>query len=895
MRVHRARSRSGLFLSFSILLWACGTFPGSGGPPEETGPQAEAATGGEDSARAERPAGAAVASARRGSAADRTLAPYFFVEGGDGAAEPLPLKSTLAEVYLAGAIAEVQVTQIYRNQGAQPLQAVYVFPASTRAAVHSMKMTVGARTLTAQIRERGEARRLYETARWQGRTASLLEQQRPNVFQMNVANILPGDEIRVELRYAELLVPEQGVYEFVYPTTVGPRYSGRPARESGSGDDFVAAPVLAAGVPSPSTFALSATLRSGIPIRMVQTPSHPAARITQDQPTAARLDLPASSEAGNRDFVLRYALAGNRIESGLLLEPGESANHFLLMIEPPQRIEPRVIVPREYIFVVDVSGSMDGFPLATSKKLMHHLFSGLRAQDTFNILSFSGGSALLAPSSLPATAENVRRAMSYTSSWTSGGGTELRPALTQALSLPRSPDTARIIVVITDGYVAVEKETFALIRDSLGKANLFAFGIGAAVNRFLIEGMARAGQGEPFVVLNEQEAEDKAAAFQSYIRAPVLQGVRARFAGFDAYDVESEVLPDLFAERPIVVQGKYRGPAQGQVIIQGRAATGDFAQTLDVAAAVYGAQRKVLDVLWARTRIARLTDWEGARDRTHQEEITKLGLEHNLLTSYTSFVAVDSAARAEGRKGQTGQTVKQPSPMPAGVSDSAIGLGQSPGSRAGRSGILGAINGPPVMAAMAAVSGFGASGLGRDGADAMGGLVGSEIGDAYGAGGFGLVGSGSGGGGTLGSIGVGAYGSRGASLAGGRQGKAAGSLPEVLWGPLQVRGALSAELIARILRRHLPEVKFCYESQLVRHPGLEGLVTLRFVISSLGAVLTSSVQSTTLGSPAVEQCLASAVRRWEFPRPRDGLADVTAPFKLAPSRSRGAARAPAAR
>ncbi|MCU0584285.1 MAG: trypsin, partial [Syntrophales bacterium] len=160
---------------------------------------------------------------------DRSLSPYFFVKSDDPALDPLPLKSASASVRISGVIADVLVTQVYKNEGRKPIEAVYVFPASTRAAVYGMKMTIGKRVVEAKIQKRDEARRDYEKARDQGKSASLLEQQRPNVFQMNVANIMPGDEIRVEMKYTELIVPTEGVYEFVYPAVVGPRYSNQAA------------------------------------------------------------------------------------------------------------------------------------------------------------------------------------------------------------------------------------------------------------------------------------------------------------------------------------------------------------------------------------------------------------------------------------------------------------------------------------------------------------------------------------------------------------------------------------------------------------------------------------------------------------------------------------------
>ena len=185
--------------------------------------------------------------ARPAESEDRTLSPYFFVKSDNPQVDQLPLKSTSARVHIAGVIADVLVTQVYKNEGREPLEAVYVFPASTRAAVYGMKMTIGKRVIEARIKKRDEARREYEQARDQGKTASLLEQQRPNVFQMNVANILPGDEIKVELKYTELLVPTDRVYEFVYPTVVGPRYSNQPEATASASEHWVKNPYPPSG------------------------------------------------------------------------------------------------------------------------------------------------------------------------------------------------------------------------------------------------------------------------------------------------------------------------------------------------------------------------------------------------------------------------------------------------------------------------------------------------------------------------------------------------------------------------------------------------------------------------------------------------------------------------
>jgi Ca-activated chloride channel family protein len=601
----------------------------------------------------------------------RPLSPYFVVDKAEAGVDAMPLKTTRIDVTINGVIADVRVTQVYRNEGNTPLEARYVFPASTRAAVYAMRMRIGERAVDADIREKQAARREYETARREGKSASLLEQQRPNVFSMAIANVLPGDEIAVDLLYTESLTPTDGIYRFVFPTVVGPRYNGAAGRESHQADGWIAQPTLRAGEPARHTLAMKIEVNAPLPVQSVGSPSHRFAVDGLGSRTA-KAELPAAAEHADRDFVLEYRLAGKEIASGVLLHEGRDENFFLAMIEPPARVPSSAIVPREYVFVLDVSGSMHGFPVETAKALLRGLVANLRPTDTFNIIPFAGGHSLFAPRSVSATRENVDAAVRFISGQRGSGSTELLAALRGALALPGDHGRARTFVVITDGYVTIEKEAMDLIRASLGQANVFAFGIGSSVNRFLIEGLARAGRGEAFVVLNARDAVVEADRFRAYIEAPVLTNITVTYRGFDAYDVDPPQLPDLFAQRPLVISGKYRGPATGAIEVRGTASTGTFFQSIDIAGGrLAAADTKALAVLWARSRIATLGDDQKiAPDSATQKEITELGLKYRLLTDYTSFVAVDRLVRNPGGA-QTG--VEQPQPLPAGVSELALG------------------------------------------------------------------------------------------------------------------------------------------------------------------------------------------------------------------------------
>ncbi len=602
---------------------------------------------------------------------DRTLSPYFWVQSDDPAVDRLPLLSTSAEVDIAGVIADVRVTQVYKNEGKKPIEAVYVFPASTRAAVYAMKMTIGDRTITAKINEREKARQDYENAVKQGRTASLLEQERPNVFQMSVGNIMPGDFVRVEMSYTELLVPEGGVYEFVYPTVVGPRYSNVPEKRAKPSESWIKSPYQHEGKKPMYTFGMNVNLEAGMPIAEVVCATHKT-NVRYNGLSSARITLDASEkEGGNRDFVLRYRLAGGKVQSGILLSQGKDENFFLLMVQPPKRVEEAQIPPREYVFIVDVSGSMYGFPLEVSKRLLRNLLTGVRETDYFNVLLFSGNNAVLSEEPLPATQKNISRALEVIDEQRGGGGTELLPALKRALSLPKAEGTSRTVVIATDGYVTVETEAFDIIRKNLGKANMFVFGIGSSVNRFIIEGMARVGMGEPFVVEDEKSAQAQAEKFRKYVERPVLTDISVEYQGFQTYDVEPQTIPDVLADRPIVIFGKYRGKATGSVVVKGQTASGPFYQLVNLAQYSADEANSGLRFLWARHRIQLLGDYNQlAEDDERVKEITRLGLKYSLLTQYTSFVAIDSRVRnKDGRS----EVVEQPLPLPEGVSDYAVG------------------------------------------------------------------------------------------------------------------------------------------------------------------------------------------------------------------------------
>ena len=763
---------------------------------------------------------------------DKTLSPYFVVLGEDTETDALPLKSTQAEVKIAGKVADVTVTQIYKNQGKKTLEAIYVFPGGTRAAVHALRMTVGDRIIEAQVMERQKARQTYEDAKKAGQTTSLLEQQRPNVFQMNVANILPGDEVKVELKYLELLQAEDQVYEFVYPTVVGPRYSNMAKEGAPDTEKWVENPYLHQGQAPPYTFGISVEVRGGLPLAKLSSPSHEV-NIKYTNPQVAQVTLKDEKTGGNRDFVLRYALAGNKVDTGLLLYPGKDENFFLMVMEPPDRVKKEAVVPREYIFIVDVSGSMHGTPFETTKALMKDIIQELRPQDSINVLLFESSSAVLSESgSLPATEANKKRALDFIQAQPGGGGTEILPAFKKALALPRTKGASRVVVVATDGYVNVESQLFDLIRKNLGDANLFPFGIGTTVNRFLIEGMARAGKGEPFVVLSSGETHKQAARFQSYIESPVLTGIKVTFPGFDAYDVEPLALPDLFALRPLTLLGKYRGTPQGSVVVTGKTAKGEFRQEVKVEPAQASPENEAVKFLWARERIQRLSDnlhFARGEDESTIKEITALGLKYNLMTAYTSFVAVDQVKRGDG----TMVTVKQPLPLPEGVSDLAVGGGGSYRAR------LKSRSTPGFMHALGMISNFRGSVAALPPQPVTSSSTAQE------------------------------------------EKPAKPVISSLTVKVLQVEGKLETALIQQALEAELSRFEKCYQEAQGKGGKMPVMMDLLVTISPEGKVTKVQQVGKAHSNATLAKCLITAMKKTAFPKPSSGQVEVRVQFRLA--------------
>ena len=643
---------------------------------------------------------APVALAKENNAEDQDsiLAPYFVVESSDSSVVCFPLKGTDVTVNINGMIAETYVIQTYANEGKTPINAKYVFPASTDVTVHGMTMQIGNQMVTAQIKEREEANQKFEQAKSEGKSASLLEEQRPNVFTMDVANIMPGDIARIELLYTQLITPCEGTYEFVFPTVVGPRYMSASEDASDDHNHFVGTPYLPDGKTPDQTYNITVNLSTGVPITELTCKSHEINVVKSTEASALVTLSNPEKFAGNRDFILNYRLTGDEIQSGLLLSKGNGENYFMLTVQPPEHFEPEDIARREYIFVLDVSGSMNGYPLDTAKVLIRDLVSNLREADSFNLILFSGSSVQMSKKSVPATEENIKKALNLIDKQEGYGGTSLTPALEDAIAIPSKHNIARSIVVITDGYVSGEQNAFDIINDNMDKANFFSFGIGNAVNEYLIKGIATAGLGESFIVTDAEDAIATADRFRTYIQSPLLSDIQITYDGFDVYDVEPSVPSTLFAQKPIVLFGKWKGEPKGTITITGKKGKEDYIQEIKAENVTAYEKGDAVRYLWARMRLERLMDYGYSKDDPSvKEEVTQIGLDYGIMTPYTSFVAVVEEIRnPEGES----TDVNQPLPLPLQVSNLSVGGGYRAYSEPGEIVLIAAFIGAMLIGGM---------------------------------------------------------------------------------------------------------------------------------------------------------------------------------------------------
>lgn len=578
---------------------------------------------------------------------------------------------TLAHTEIGGDIisgwARIVVTQTWENPFAEPLEGVYRFPLPHDAAVDRVAMIVGKRLIEGEIMERERAEQVYEQARDEGRHASLTEEERPNVFSQSVANVLPGETILVTLRFVMPLELEDGEYTLALPTTVGPRYA--PAGHEAS-TARLNAPVLAEGEDTGHRLDVSLRIRPGVPLLGVHSPTHVIA-VTHAAQDDATVTLDPDDRVPNKDLVLRYRVASKTPGAGLLATRSGRTGTFALGIEPPASDAGAPVRPRELVFVVDTSGSMMGEPLEKAKAVMRHAVANLGPDDTFQIINFSSQASSLSPKPLDRSPANVARALDHIDHLAGEGGTEMLSGIRAALDGTAPRGRLRIVLFLTDGYIGNDAEVISYVKANIRQARLFSLGVGSSVNRYLLDQLAEMGRGAVEYVTPYEEEEPVVDRFYARIGAPVLTDIQIEWGGLPVHDISPLPIPDLFIGQPLRVLGRYDGPAQGTVRVHGLSGGKEVTIDVPVNLPANATGMELIETVWARREIARLTGDASGGAADAEAQATKLALDHHLLSPWTSFVAVERDAIANPTPEQL-RTALAAIYMPDGVEHAGI-------------------------------------------------------------------------------------------------------------------------------------------------------------------------------------------------------------------------------
>ncbi len=595
------------------------------------------------------------------------------------------LEHTSVTADIAGFMTQVRVTQVFRNTADKAIEAVYTFPLSSTAAVHDMTMKIGERVVKGVIMRREEAREIYDKAKAAGKAASLLDQERPNIFTQSVANIMPGDKVEITITYSEILPFKDGAFSFMFPMVVGPRFiPGEPSGASGTGwahdtnkvpdASRITPPVAKEGTRAGHDIDLTVTINAGVRIGEITSKLHEVT-IQRDGDTKATVSLKDAKEIPNRDFVLAYAVAGDAIRSGVIAHKDGPEGYVAIIMIPPKRVTPAEIAPREMIFVIDCSGSQRGRPLDKAKETMRYFIDKMGPNDTFNIIDFNTGARQLFSEPKPNTAEYREKALNYMQKLQAQGGTWMGSAVEQVAKAPAPENRLRIVTFMTDGYVGNDFEIIGLTQKLRGVSRWFPFGTGNSVNHFLLEQMARVGGGEAEIINLNSPSEKVASDFYERIATPVLIDATLSFEGVDLTDIYPAQVSDLWAQKPLVFKARYTKGGKGTITIKGFASGKPYEQTLSVTLPETEKDNAAIPAIWARAKVDDLMDkeWMLIQQRKPspevKEEIIKTALAHKIMTQYTSFVAVEE--RVVNKDGKL-ETVTVPVELPHGVSEKGI-------------------------------------------------------------------------------------------------------------------------------------------------------------------------------------------------------------------------------
>jgi Ca-activated chloride channel family protein len=577
--------------------------------------------------------------ARTGTLLLRTGDPAVFL--------PAPKVETEVEIHVTGIVARTRVVQTFHNPGADWVEGLYVFPLPGNAAVDRLRLRIGERVIEGQVKEKEEARRAYAQARREGRKAALLEQQRPNLFTNAVANIGPGEYVRVAIEFQETLALDNGEFRLRFPLAVTPRYepaAGEQPDDPKAGFEPLLHPdYVPAGCGPVNPVAIGVVIDSGVPLERV-TSSYHEAWVEKESGTRTVVFLKKEQEEADRDFELAWApQAGSAPQAAAFTESGNGTDYTLLMVMPPQPSAAEraamAPLPRETVFVIDTSGSMQGTSIQQAKEALATGLATLAPRDRFNVVEFNSVTRPMWPDALPATPGNVAYARQWVARLRAEGGTEMAGAISFALNGRDTPGYLRQVIFMTDGAVGNEDQLFKLIAGRLGATRLFTVGIGTAPNSHFMAKAAQFGRGTFTYIGDVREVQEKMAKLFAKIGSPVLKDVSIRWPDGTPVETFPARVPDLYLGEPIVVAAAHPALA-GTIVVSGLRGIEPWSVALTPSPS---GETTGVGALWARAKIASLMDELrlGGDEGAIRPAVVKVALEHHLVSRYTSLVAVD--------------------------------------------------------------------------------------------------------------------------------------------------------------------------------------------------------------------------------------------------------------
>ena len=589
--------------------------------------------------------------------------------------------NTDVRIDVSGLVARVKVRQEFRNEGADWVEGIYVFPLPDKAAVDRMRLHIGDRFIEGEVREKEQAKKEYEQAKQAGKKASLVQQQRANLFTTSVANVAPGELVVVEIEYLEDLRYEDGRFSIRFPMTLTPRYIPGQALPDKQGNGWSAdtdqVPDASLITPPQVTasqhhkISLTADVNAGMPLEIIASRYHPVSVAEQDGHYV--VSLTDQQTIMDHDFELVWQpVPSARPRALVFSETIDGKPYHLLMVMPPDQDDaPPMQMPRETIFIVDTSGSMHGVSMSQAKRAVHLAIKALKPGDLFNVIEFDSYTTALYPHSMPASATNIANALQFVQQLQADGGTEMRPALKLALSTPPQESHLRQIVFITDGSVGYEDEMFSIIEQKLGTARLFTVGIGSAPNSLFMRKAAEAGRGSYTFISALHEVREKMDALFRKLEHPQITDIDVQWPSGVLVDSYPSTVPDLYLGEPVTVKARASNAFRSgdSVRITGNSVLGAWAAELSFDKP---GQSEGVGALWARARIGELVDLErrGGNPDELRAGILETALAHHLVSKYTSLIAVDKTPVRPAGDPLSSEQV--PSLLPYGQNANAI-------------------------------------------------------------------------------------------------------------------------------------------------------------------------------------------------------------------------------